>query len=439
MKKVILSLLTIVLLMFCTCQGTMADDKLPARVRMILVKVSPLLEQQQYDKAAKILRQFREDTSNRDDTLHDHAEINFVLGNCHTLLGQLVEARSCYQRAVARSPQHLGAWQNLAKTEYELGNYIPAGEAFFKSYRLTENRAADLLYYSAIALLLSEQYQPCLDRFDILIANHPEAITLQWKENLVYAWLQSDQPKKALSSIIELAQGFTGPKQQQWQQILLQQYMALDMRKEALDLVTSLTRQAPAVPVWWKGLAHIQLQYNNYREALAAMTIYSFLSPMTREEEKLLGDLYMQHGIPQKAVKNYEKCIQNKIDRQTILSLSRSYLELNLPEIALDKLNILSENSNDQEIEILKGEIFYSTKKYSQAAAAFERAATNQGKNTARAFLMAGYSYWQLGEHESAKKVFAQAGKQKSLEKEAQRALNQLTNLTNTKQPYSSI
>ena len=405
-----------------------AANRLPLRVQMVLVKVAPLLEKQQYSQAIKLLDTFKNKADGPTDPVYNHAEIHFVLGNCYLLMEQLQQARASFLLAVAKNPKHVGAWQNLAKTEYELEHYNQASKAFFKTYLLTEKTKAKYLYFSAIALLIDGQYLASLKHFETLLATHPQAVTLQWKENLIYALIQAKKPEKALPYMIELCHGFTGKKQQKWQEILLQHYMALDMREEALNLAQTLTRQAPTVSLWWKGLTHIQLQYEQYKKALAAMTIYSFLTPLTSEEEKLLGDLYMQQGIPLKAAVYFEHYAHNKPSRQTILQLIRAYRSLGRNELALQKLNGFIQDHQDPKLEMERGEILYAMDRYSEAATTFERTAKGKGKHSAKAFLMAGYSYWQLGEYDKARATFSKITDMKQgFVNEAATALKQLT------------
>lgn len=434
MKNAIVPFFIICALLFSgPCNGERRTEKLPLRVRMVLIKIHPMLEKGNYGKAAGILSTFAAKATGPEDAVHDHPEINFVLGNCYTFMERLQSARDCYKRTITRKPEHRGAWQNLAKTEYELDNHLQASEAFFKSYQLSGKQEPKLLYYAAVALLVANRYEPSLRHFRSLLAAHPDAVTLKWKENLVYCLIHAKKTKEALPYIVELAAGFSGKKQRRWQEILLQQYLALDMRKKAYGFVQSLTRQAPTEAVWWKALAHIELQNENYKKGLAAMTIYSLLSPLTREEEKLLGDLYMQQGIPQKAVKNYENCARKKNDKQTVLCLVRSYIDLDRSELALQNLNALSAAEKDQRVEMLRGEILYTMKDYEQAAEVYKQAAESKGQHSSRAFLMAGYCDWQLGNMMKAKESFKQAAQSKKCRKEAQRALKQLDRIAITR------
>ncbi|PHR28450.1 MAG: hypothetical protein COA36_06110 [Desulfotalea sp.] len=423
-------LLTIVLFFSCACLPVNAADRLPIRVQMVLIKVQPLLEKNQYSQVIAVLEAFQKKTKGPKDAIHDHPEINFLLGNCYSLIGELHKAHTYYTQTLARKPNHLGAWQNLAKTEYELENYPAASKAFFKSYQLTDKTDATLLYYSAVTSLMAQQYQQCLHYFDLLLDRHPERISLQWKENLVYALIQTNAAPRAIPYMIELAEQFRGAKQKQWQEILLQQYMALEMRGKAMELVNVLTRSNPTVAVWWKALTHIQLQNEQYDKALAAMTIYSYLSPMTREEEKLLGDLYMQEGIPLKAVANYEHCVDKKVDQQTLVSLVRSYLSLDRPALALEKMNSMGGAIAAQKRSMLQAEIHYVMKDYKQAAKFYQLAAQSKGKNSARAYLMAAYSFWQQGNTTRAEENFHKAARTKRFKIEAEKAIKQLASLT---------
>lgn len=399
---------------------------LPLRVRMVLMKVQPLMEKEAFDKAAGVLEAYRSRGSGPEDTLYEHPEINFVLGNCYIQTGKLKQARACYRRTVTRKTGHRGAWQNLAKTEYDLGNHTKASEAFLKSYQLSESREPELLYYASVALFFAGHYEQGLVHFHKLLDTHPEAVTLEWKENLVYGLIQAEKNRQALPVIVELTEGFGGKKQRRWREILLQQYLTLDMRKDALSLVMSLSRNDPTEPVWWKALVHIQLQDEQYNKALAALTIYSFLTPLEIEEEKLLGDLYLQQGVPRKAVVRYENFNKKKIDKQTILCLARAYIDIGRPELALKRLKSLPALEKDQEVMMLHGEILYTMKQFEQAAEVYRDAASIEGRHGARAYLMAGYSYWQLGETDNARSCFQKAAQQKQCRNEAQRAMRQL-------------
>lgn len=426
-------LCTCLLLGTFTVPRTADSETLPLRVQIVLTRAFPLLAEDKYQEAALLLTAFRDKGTGSDDDIYNHSEVVFTLGNCLFLQGKLREARKSYQYVVTREPSHLRAWQNLAKTDYELEDYLAAGQAFYTSYSLgLGSRLADplYLYYSAVALLTAGEFSESLEKFELLLKNHPEAMGLEWKENLVYCFLQAERPEKALPFMVELAEGFTGKKQQRWQELLLQQYMALEMHDRALSLVKKLTRANPTVALWWKALAHINLQMGQYEKGLCALSIYSYLTPLNKEEHKLLANLFLQQGIPEKAIANYEQCDRENMDRRTILSLVRAYRSVDEQKAALEKLVEFAESLDQQSLELERGEIFYSIKNYSKAAIAFEKAAHAKGSRESWAYLMLGYSCWQQEKYQSAISAFSLAVKEKRYTKEAEKAINQLKNLT---------
>lgn len=408
-------------------------SRLPLRVQMLFVKVSPLLEKGEYEKAIKALTSFREKRRNDADKIYNHPEMNYVLGNSYAMVQNFEKARESYLRVIDRDSNHKGAWQNLAKTEYDLEMYPQASASFMKGYELSwESKEPEpqYLYYSAVTMLMAEQYVDSLEKFDLLLQRHPETVTLKWKENLVYALLHADKPRRALPHMVELTEGFTGKKQQQWQELLLQQYMSLDMYKKALQLVQGLTRKSPTAALWWKGLAHVHLQLGTYKKALAALTVYSYLTPMTSEEHKLLADLYLQEGIPKKAIDNYQHCTLGKNDKHSALCLIRAYRSVDQLDLALEQLKKFSDILESQPYEMERGEILYSMKRYDEAAEAYLSATEHKGKESGRSFLMAGYSYWQLEKYNEAISAFTSAAEVKRFKKEAKNAMIQIASIS---------
>lgn len=403
---------------------------MPLRVRIFLTRIAPLLEQEDFRKAATELEAFRRrGTGNLDPVFH-HAEINYVLGNCYLQQGNHTAARAAYQDALQSDPEHCNAWQNLAKAEYELENYLQAGEAFLTSYATAGKTRPELLYYAAATHLMAEKHTRSIELFEQLLADHPEAVELQWKEHLVHALLAVDQAERALPYIRELAESYTGEKQEQWLEILLQQYMALELHEQALSLARRLTRQYPTVATWWKAMAHIHLQADRYRDALTALTIYSFLTPPSREEKRLLADLHLQLGIPVKAVPDYEGCLAEKIDSATLQRLLQAYLDLGQAETALERLQILGKNLPDPLLAMQHADILFGLQRYRQAAGLYMDLASKETEISARAWLMAGYSFWQLKDFTASRQAFTEAAAGKRYKKEAERALAQQAKLS---------
>lgn len=404
-----------------------AGERLPLRVQLVLVKVSSLMEKGTYDEAAAILNEFRSRADKGGVDVHEHPQVNFTLGNCRYRQGQFQEAAAAYKRVVQREPGHQDAWQNLASVEYELGHHVEASRCFLRAYELSEKTKGELLYYGAVTMLMAEQHKRSIELFEQLFTSHPEQVQLSWKENLVYALLAVDRNKRALPYIKELAEEYEGKKKRQWCEILLQQYMALAMYAEARQFAIELTRLEPNEPLWWKTLAHVYLQKNQLEQALNALTIYRFLTPLTFEEKKLVADLHLQLGIPVKAVDDYEACINAEPDEEILKRLVHAYMELGRMETALKRLQQFGKGGESRELSMLKGDILYGLKQFREAITIFENAAgLTEDADAGRAWLMVGYSQWQLQDTGKSILAFKRAARSERYKREATQAIEQL-------------
>ncbi len=137
-------------------------------------------------------------------------------------------AEEALSQAVARDPELMEAWLNLAKTCYEQQKYTRAAECFETAYERSH-------------------------------ASNPDRLTLQWKGHYVRALLAAGHPRPALPLIRSLAEQSTGEEQTRWREILLYLSIQLDMRNEALGYATELNRSECTGAKWWKALAHVRV------------------------------------------------------------------------------------------------------------------------------------------------------------------------------------
>jgi tetratricopeptide (TPR) repeat protein len=386
-----------------------------------------------YAKAVDLLLRFQARSTSKgrpgelDPKGYHHPEIYFALGNAYLLQANPAAAATAYEGALRRDPNHTYAWLNLAKTHYELERFAEAGRCFAEGYASEGGKHPRYLYNSAAAYLMGDEAQEALRRFEALFAAHPEALELEWRAAYVHALLATDQARQALPHIHELADAYTGEKQIQWQEILLFQYMHLEMMTQALAYATRLTRTAPENPKWWKALAHIQLEVQQPVEALAALTLYGFLVPLTAEEKQLLADLHLQAGIPVKAAPLYEELLEDGGETAHLQRLVMAYRQLGRPETALASLEALgaAKLSADPALLLLKGELLFGLKRYAEAAEVCRRA-VRHGKQKGRALLLAGYAAWQMDDIPASREAFVQAAGYRQSQKAARAALREL-------------
>jgi predicted Zn-dependent protease len=359
---------------------------------------------------------------------YHHPEIYFALGNAYLLQANPAAAAAAYEGALSRDPNHTYAWLNLAKAHYELERFAEAGRCFAKGYASDGGKQPRYLYNSAAAYLMGDEAQEALRRFEALFAAHPAALKLEWRAAYVHALLATDRARQALPHMRKLADTHVGEKQVQWQEILLSQYLQLEMMTKAQAYANHLTRTAPENPKWWKALAHIQLEAQQPVEALAALTICDFLVPLTAKEKQLLADLHLQVGIPVKAAPLYEELLHGDGETANLQRLVMAYRQLGRPEAALAHLEALGAGklAADAKLLLLQGELLFGLKRYAEAAEVCRRAVRHQGRQRGRAWLLAGYAAWQMDDIPASREAFTQAAGYRQSKKAARAALEEL-------------
>lgn len=417
----------------CPAASQKSDIPLPARV--ILAKAGELINQKAYGKAIDLLTEFqaRGGPPGADDTPdpkgYHHAEIWFALGTCHLYQENYRQAVPAFEMAVKRNPGHISAWLNLAKASYELDNHPRAAQCFAEAYDRAEKKNPEYLYYSAVAFLMAEQNRPCIAAFEKLLKNHPAAIQPAWRENYVHALIAAGRPRQALPHIRQLAEQYSGEKRIQWQEILLHQYIQLDMHAQALDYARMLTRKDPTRAKWWKALAHIHLQDSAYISALTALTICNYIEPLTGQERKLFADLHLQAGIPVKAAPLYESILAKKNESRSLVNLMLALQQLGQPEQALEALKRFAPQSKDSELLMLKADMLYNLERYQESEKVYlqiARIETERPQTKGRAWLMAGYSALQINDIDTGRLAFRQAAAYKPHRRAALQAIRRL-------------
>lgn len=313
------------------------NDPIPLGAGMAVNKAQSLMAEDRPDQALAVLSRYSEKQA---EPVHFY--IDFLAGLCHTELGQTGSAAAAFQRAVDKKPDLSPAWLNLARCRYEQGQMTGAARAFENGYETSEKKQAVHLFYAASCLFQAGKADDALTVFNRLMAAHPEAIALEWKQTLVHILFALEKFKTALPWLEELAEKTQGEGRRQWQEMLLYQYLSLEMKQKALAYARHLTRIHPEDPDWWKALAHVHLADNRFEQALAAMLSYSYLTPLTGEESRLLADLYLSCHIPESAARQYEEWLSQHGDTlsekqllDTITTISRAWLAAGNTDLAL--------------------------------------------------------------------------------------------------------
>jgi len=405
---------------------------LPGPARIALSKAARLIQDKAYDQATEVLEAFQAGggpfPGPEDDDYRGthHPQVYFALGTCRLMQNAYGPAITAFEKGLQRDPDHIPSWLNLAQAAYGLEDYAAAARGFSEAYARAPVPDPAHLYSSAVALLMNRQYGPAIAAFEKLFARHRAAVQPAWRENYVHALLSVNQPRRALPHIRALVAATTGEKQVQWQEILLHQYLELDMTREAHNLILRLTRGAPLRDQWWQALAHVALHQNHYEQALMAMTVIGFLRPLSDRETRLLADLHLQVGIPAKAAPLYATALAQKRDPRLLKHLVQALQQLGRLQEALDACQRFAPNTNDGELLMTRADLLYALERYAEAGQAYRRAARADRPRAGRAWLMAGYAALQIQDTAAGREALAKAATFKGQRQAALLAMRRL-------------
>ncbi len=381
-------------------------DALPLPARLVLRDIGALMDQKAYDRAIVRLTAFKKDSKADVPPL-----IDLALGNLHLLRDDPGQAKAPLRRAASAMPDRVDAWLNLAKACYETRDYAEAARCFSTAYAHADEAARDPqhLYYAALSHLLAKSHNDAAAAFERLFATHPQQIRPEWRENFVHALMAAGTPRRALPLVRELALQTSGKDRPKWQELLLQLYLQMEMAGEARSWARQLAFESPGEARWWKALAHVELSSSRYAEALAALTVYGWLEPLTPEEKKLWADLNLQLEIPARAAPVYAELLKDSSDRQLLEKLVSACRQTARYDEALAWLERHPASGRDPQLLMLRADLLYNARRFADAADAYRQAAQTDPRAAGQAWLMAGYAAWQSNDLETSRRAFHQA------------------------------
>lgn len=408
-------------------------DPLPFAAGICANKVAGLMEKQSYAKAVQQIESFQAKAKTVDpDTArkkgYTHYYLDFLLGNCCMMMknqdaGYVKKAALAYGRAVKKYDRFYQGWLNLGQCRYTLKQMGKAARAFIRGYDMVPEKKGGYLYQAAACYFFNAEYQHALNAFNRLMKKHPAQVTLDRKEVLVNILFSLKKNRQALPYLKELAAKSKGDKKRTWQGVLLYQYMELGMDKQAVTYAGTLTREEPEEPKWWRALAHIHLDKNRLEKGLGAFMIYSFTTPLTASETKLLADLYAGCNIPLEAARVYEEWLERiqkspdglsgvgrKKMTDRILAIARAYQQGRDYQAALKWADRGLAQGCDTRLLAFKSNLLFREKKYKSAYIAYKELAGRE-RSPGRSWLMAGYAALSSDNLEKAKQAFSRACK----------------------------
>ncbi|MCK5508547.1 MAG: tetratricopeptide repeat protein [Desulfobacterales bacterium] len=360
--------------------------KLTSAVQKVVYDAQQLMEKKEYLKAQECLRKFIKKNPKK-----SHYLVEFTLANVLTMAGKDRDALTHYMAAANLYPAFAAAWQNMGKIYFDLKQYDEAGGCLLKAYELNEKKDSAILYYAAVSYIMAKK------------------------------------ERKALPHLEHLVSGEIGAPKTEWLEALLKVYMDLKLKEKAFAVIHRLIDENGDDPRWWKILAQLHLQQSDYKPAVAALTVHSYLTTLKKQDIMLLGDLTNAIGMPLKAAEYYEKALtlENSVDDHE--KLASAYIAAHRPAKAIEVLDRALEKKPTSGLWFMMGHMLYEEENFDKAYDAFNQSARLDSKN-GRAYLMMGYCALQMDKKEAAKRAFQKATRFPKERKIAKKLLKQVAN-----------
>ncbi len=396
--------------------GTLRSECTPYEASL-LKRAYGFMQKKQYTHACSLLHAYVK--SHKDMC----EEILLYLGNAYLLNSQYKDAIVPLESFVKKRPRSFDGWNLLASAYYGAKRYMEARGAFLRAYRLSPSKVS-CIYYAGICTYLAGRREEACSFIKRAISLSRPHVPYPWEETLISVLFSLKQYKEALVYVEELS---TAPikNRKRWEEIRLQLYLFLKMWARASSYAMQLLETRPLDKRLWDVLFQVEMHRKQLKDALCVLLIKGYISPPSAQEEKLIGDMYLQLNIPYKAVHYYEEAEQKAHYKDLPPLLARCYLRLDRPKKALVWVNRALVHKRTPALFALKGEILYRLNRFLEASTAFEKAA-HLSPSSGRYYLFAGYCAFYAREWGRAKRLFIYASRDRRVKKQALSMLRQI-------------
>lgn len=241
---------------------------------------------------------------------NDSAAFDFILANLYFQEGQLEEAEQHYQSAVKKYPAFRRAYKNLGLVQIQSNDFVSAIESLSKSMELglVDGRAYGLLGYS---YLTEGDYLPAEAAYRQAILMQPDV--LDWKLGLARCLLEMEDFKGAVS------------------------------------IFNTLILEDPANADYWVLQSNAYIAMDQSMRAASNLEVVERLGKARFDSLSLLGDIYMNHSMPELALNAYLKASEMALasDIDTLIKSANALTQTANFKKALTIINQIRDRFND--------------------------------------------------------------------------------------------
>jgi len=253
----------------------------------------------------------------------------------------------------------------------ETGDLNKAGKLFEKLYVLKGKSDKKLLYQASGIYYQAENFKEAKRVLTQLLASKGD-YNPKWYEDMIAICLELNDWNQA----------------EKWS-------------KKFLDLEPEQHR-------YWRLLAQIRLDREEYKSAVSALEIAYRLENAKQNEWAELGDLYMYLNAPLMAIRCMKTAYGNKIPNKKKIRIAQLYARTQRFNKGIKYLDAAFRNSPSAQLLFEKGRMLYDAMQYEDAIAAL-KACTKMDPKFGDAYILAGFSAWNINEFAKARTSFAGA------------------------------
>lgn len=294
-----------------------------------------------------------------------------MLGHAYYQTKDLEKARKTFEEAHRAFPANAEMLQNLTVLTYETGRPKEAAGLFEKLYRLKGASDKKILYQAA---------------------------------GLYFQAEERAEAKRVLGELL-VSGGEADPK---WYDDMIALCVELKQWGEAEKWATVYLEQKPEKSEYWRLLAQMRLDRQEYKPAAAALEIAYRLENPKQNEWLELSELYLYLNAPLMAIRCMKAAYGKEIPVDKLLKIARTYARTWRFEEAVKTVEEAYRKNPEIAVLLEKGRLLYDARHYAEAIPALQECVTRD-PGQGEAWVLMGFSAWNLKKWEEARKAFVSA------------------------------
>ena len=294
-----------------------------------------------------------------------------MLGHAYYQKKDFENTRKVFERGHKAFPDNAEMLQNYTILTYETGRLMEAAGLFEKLYRLKGKTDKKILHQAAGIYFQAENLKEAKRVLTELLTSGGE-LDPKWYEDMIALCVE----------------------QKQW--------------KETEKWVKEFLAWQPERGAYWRLLAQILLDREEFRSAASALEIAHRLDPPKPSERLELGDLYLYLNAPLMAARCLKAGYVKDSGTEGQLKVARIYARARRFDEAIRVVDQILEKEQTAPVFMAKGRFLYDARRYEEAISVLETCVQKDAKQ-GEAWVLMGFAAWNLKKWDKARSAFASA------------------------------